>query len=117
MKTIIRKVEVEKEFYIANDGTEFEDEYKCTAYDMELLCKSFETYDEDFNRIEFESAQYVVVHSDEELDNIKKVCKFNGWVFDGLIEKGLYRYDSSWRFDRWEKVRIPLFLKDFIEFI
>ena len=117
MKTIIRKVEVEKEFYIANDDTEFEDEYECTAYDLELLCKSFETYDEDFNRIEFESATYVVVHSDEELDNIKKVCRFNGWICDGLIEKGLYRYDSSWRFDRWEKVRIPLFLKDFIEFI
>lgn len=117
MKTITRKVEIEKEFYIAKDGKEFEDEYECVAYDMKLLCDSFETYDEDFNKIEFESAKYIVVHSDEELDNIDKVCDFNGWTCDGLTETGLYRYDSSWRTDRWEKVCIPIFLKDFIEFI
>lgn len=117
MKTVVRKVEVEKEFYIANDGTEFEDEYECITYDMELLCKSFETYNKDFDRIDFESAKYIVIHSEEELDNIAKVCEYNGWTVDGLEETGLYRYDNSWRYDRWEKVRIPAFLKDFIEFI
>ena len=117
MKIIVKKIEVEKEFYVANDGTEFEDEYECTAYDMTLLCEKFETYDEDFNRTNFESAEYVVVHSDEELNDIEKVCEFNGWVYEGITETGLYKYNSSWRRDYWEKVRIPLSLKDFIEFI
>ncbi len=117
MKKIIKKVEVEKEFYIANDGTEFEDEEECVAYDMNFLCQNFETYDEDFNKINFESATYVVIHSDEELDDIERVCEFNGWTYDGLTETGLFRYNSSYRHDYWERVRVPLSLKDFIDFI
>ena len=117
MKTIIKRIEIEKEFYVANDGTEFEDEYKCVAYDMGLLYKNFEAYDEDFNRVDLGSAEYLVVHSNEELDDIKKVCIFNGWTCEGLIEIGLYKYNSYYGEECWEKIRIPISLKDFIEFI
>lgn len=117
MKTIIRKVEIEKEFYVANDGTEFEDEYECVAYDIGLLYKNFEAYDEYFNRVDLGSAVYLVVHSNEELDDIKKVCIFNGWTCEGLIEVGLYKYNGDYEEEFWEKIRIPIALKDFIEFI
>jgi hypothetical protein len=117
MKTTIRKVEIEKEFYIAKDGKEFGDEGECIDYENELNIKSIEAYDEDFNRTDFEGAIYVVIHSDEELNFICEICEYNGWTYDGLNENGLYRYNSYYRVDKWEKVKIPLFLKDFVEFI
>lgn len=117
MKAITRKVEVEKEFYIANDGKEFEDEGECLDYENEIDIKSIEAYDENFNRIDFESATYVVIHSDEEVEFIDKICDYNGWTSNGLCEVGLFRYNCNYRFDKWEKVKVPLFLKDFVEFI
>ena len=117
MKAITRKVEIEKEFYIANDGKEFDDEGECLDYENELNIKSIEAYDENFNRVDFERATYVVIHSDEELNFICEVCGYNGWTDEGLNENGLYRYNSYYRVDKWEKVKIPLFLKDFVEFI
>ena len=117
METIKRTVMREEEFYIAKDGKEFDDEIECLDYENELNIKSIEAYDEDFNRTDFEDATYVVIHSEAELNFIDKVCDYNGWTSDGLMETGLYRYNSSWRDDRWEKVKIPYFLKDFVEFI
>ena len=117
MKTITKKIEIEKEFYIADDGTEFEDEYECVAYDMELLCKNLEAYDENFNRVDLGSAEYLVVHCNDELDDIKKVCNFNGWTYYGLIEAGLYKYNNFYSKECWEKIRIPVSLQDSIEFI
>ena len=117
MKTITKKIEIEKKFYIANDGTEFEDEYECVAYDIGLLYKNFETYDADFNRVDLGIAEYLVVHSNEELDDIKEACIFNGWTCEGLIEVGLYKYNGDYGEECWEKIRFPISLKDFIEFI
>lgn len=117
MKAITRKVEVEKEFYIASDGKEFEDEGECLDYENELNIKSIEAYDENFNRIDFEGATYVVVHSNEEINFIDEVCDYNGWTSNGLCEVGLFHYNCNYRFDKWEKVKIPNFLKDFVEFI
>lgn len=117
MERITKKVLKEEEFYVAFDGKEFDNEEECRDYENELNIKSIEAYDEDFNRIDFDSATYVVIHSEAELNFIDKVCDYNGWTSDGLMETGLYRYNSSWRDDRWEKVKIPYFLKDFVEFI
>lgn len=117
MERITKMITREEEFYVAKDGKEFESEDECLDYENELNIKSIEAYDEDFNRTDFEGATYVVIHSDEELNLICDVCDYNGWTSDGLCENGLYRYNHSYRDDRWEKVKIPYFLKDFIEFI
>lgn len=117
MERITKKVLREEEFYVAFDGKEFEDEYECHDYENELNIKSIEAYDKDFNRIDFDSATYVVIHSDEEVNFIDKVCDYNGWTSEGLCEVGLFRYNNNYRDDRWEKVKIPNFLKDFVEFI
>ena len=117
MERITKMVTREEEFYVARDGKEFEDEGECLDYENELNIKSIEAYDEDFNRTYFESATYVVVHSDEELNFIDEVCDYNGWTSEGLDENGLYRYNSYYRVDKWERVKIPYFLKDFVEFI
>lgn len=117
MKTITRKVMLEKEYYIARDGKEFTDEDDCLNYENELNIKSIEAYDEDFNRVDFESATYVVIHSDEELDFICEVCDYNCWTVEGLNGYGLYRYNSHYTSEKWERVKFPYFLKDFIEFI
>lgn len=117
MKTITKMVTRKEEFYVARDGKEFDDRCECLDYENELNINSIESYDEDFNRIDFDSATYVVIHSDEELNLICDVCVYNGWTSEGLCENGLYRYSNNYRNDRWEKVKIPYFLKDFVEFI
>lgn len=117
MKTITKMITREEEFYVARDGKEFDNESKCLDYENELNIKSIEAYDEDFNRTDFEGATYVVIHSDEEVKLIDEVCDYNGWSSEGLNSCGLYHYYSSYRVDEWKKVKIPHFLKDFIEFI
>lgn len=116
MEKITREVLREEEIYIARDGKEFNDEGECLDYENELNINSIEAYDENFNKASFEGAIYVVVHSDEELNFICEVCDYNGWTCDGLNENGLYRYNSHYMGDRWERVKIPYFLKDLIEF-
>lgn len=117
MKRITKMVTREEEFYVARDGKEFDDEEECLNYENELNIKFIEAYDEDFNRTYFDSATYVVIYSDEEINLIRKVCNYNGWTSEGLNESGLYRYNCNYRNDKWEKVKIPYFLKDFVEFI
>lgn len=117
MKTITKMITREEEFYVARDGKEFSDEGECLDYENELNIKSIEAYDDNFNRTDFEGAIYVVIHSDEEVKMIDEVCDYNGWTSKGLNGYGLYRYYSSYRDDKWEKVKIPYFLKDFVEFI
>ena len=116
MEKITREVLREEEIYIARDGKEFNDEGECLDYENELDIKSIEAYDENFNRMDFEGATYVVIHSEEEIDFIDKVCDYNGWTSEGLCGVGLYHYKYHYMGDNWEKVRIPSFLKDFIEF-
>ena len=117
MEKITKMVTREEEFYVARDGKEFEDEGECLDYENELNIKSIEAYDKNFNKTDFESATYVVIHSDEELNFICEVCEYNGWTYEGFCENGLYRYNCNYRYDQWEKVKIPYFLKDFVEFI
>lgn len=117
MKTITKIVTREEEFYVAIDGKEFSDEIECLAYENKLNTKSIEAYDENFNRVNFDMAEYVVIHSDEEVELIDEVCDYNGWTSNGLCEVGLFRYNCDYRFDKWEKVKIPNFLKNFVEFI
>ena len=117
MKTIKRKVLREEEIYIARDGKEFDDEGECLDYENELNIKSIEAYDEEFNKTDFEGAAYVVIRSDEEIEFIAEVCEYNGWTSEGLDEVGLFHYNYSYRRDKWEKVIIPHFLKDLVEFI
>ena len=116
MKTITKMITREEEFYIAKDGKEFNDEGECLDYENELNIKSIEAYDKNFNKVDFEGAIYVVIRSDEEMNFIDEVCDYNGWTSEGLCELGLFRFNSDYRVDKWEKVKIPNFLKDLVEF-
>lgn len=117
MERITKIVTREEEFYVARDGKEFSDESECLYYENELNIKSLETYDENFNRVSFEYATYIVIHSDEEVNIVNEICNYNGWNSNGLCGVGFFRYNCDYRFDKWEKVKIPNFLKDFVEFI
>ena len=117
MKKITKIVTREEDLFIARDGKEFNDEGECLDYENELNIKSIEAYDKNFNKVDFERATYVVIHSDEELNLITEVCDYNGLISEGLCEVGLFRFNYDYRINKWEKVKIPYFLKDFIEFI
>lgn len=117
MKKITKIVSREEDFFIARDGKEFEDEDECLWYENELNIEAIEAYDKNFNKVDFERATYVVIHSDEELNLITEVCDYNGLTSKGLCEVGLFRFNYDCGIDKWEKVKIPYFLKDFVEFI
>jgi hypothetical protein len=117
MEAFTKKVLKEVEFYRAFDGKEFERDDECIDYEMTLKMQSIEAYDEDFERMEFEGAKYVVVHSEEEIDLIEEICDYNGWIYEGIDSVGLFRYNGERYWDRWEKVKIPHFLMPFVKLI
>ena len=117
MEAFTKKVLKEVEFYRAFDGKEFERDDECIDYEMSLKMESIEAYNDNFERMEFEGAEYFVVHSEEEIDLIEEICDYNGWTYEGINSIGLYRYSNDRYYDRWEKVKIPGTLLPFVEII
>ena len=117
MERITRKVLKEVDFYKAVDGREFETEDECFDHEMMLKMETIEAYDEDFGRMDFEGAKYIVVHSEKEINLIDEICDYNGWISDGIDSVGLYCYSTDRYYDRWEKVKIPGTLLPFVEII
>lgn len=117
MEAFTKKVLKEVEFYRAFDGKEFERDDECIDYEMSLKMKSIEAYDDDFNRTDFEGADYVVIHSDEEVALIEEICEYNDWIYEGLDSVGLFRYNNERYYERWERVIIPHFLMPFVKLI
>lgn len=117
MEAFTKEVLKEVEFYRAFDGKEFEREDECIDYEISLKMQSIEAYNENFEKTEFEGAEYVVVHSEEDIDLIEEICDYNGWTYEGINSIGLYRYSNDRYYDRWEKVKIPGALLPFVEII
>lgn len=95
--------------YIADDGKQFEDEYECERYEFQMShpnLKTIEFYDEGGEFIDnyMDDEGYcacckVVVHSNEELDDLHEMADYTGnssylditdvgeWVYDDSIEE------------------------------
>lgn len=103
MKVETRKVTVEKYIYIANDGKEFYDESACEIYEMNLVEKTIEFYDSDFEKSDLESCTYVVLKTPEEIEALKDLCRYYGISNKGISEKtGIYMYYD--RGDTWKNI-------------
>lgn len=92
MRTEYRKVTVEQEVYIADDGTEFLDEDKCQDYEFEKLRKTFECYDHEYNDADVDTAMFVNLPTEAIVKNFHEVCGVYGTVSDGVDKPGLYIY-------------------------
>lgn len=103
MRTEFKKITVEREVYIADDGTEFEDEYECEEHEFNLKCKHFTFYDAKFNVTDsLDCAFYVHLATKELVDEFAALNKWFGTTTKGLDEPGVYMYMD--RLDGWENI-------------
>lgn len=80
--------------YIADDGTEFDDEYDCREYENALSFKNFKgiMLDEDFKKTEkIEGAFYLYIPTEEDQNIFKKRSQYEG--FDYPTTYGFFRYN------------------------
>lgn len=99
MKIETRKVTVEKDVYIAEDGTEFYTEYDCERHDVKLIEKSLKFYTRKFVECDLESCTYVYLKTADDVLRLISLCDFEGIATDGLTDVGVYVYDNH--SDRW----------------
>lgn len=104
MRTEFKKITVEREVYIADDGTEFEDEDDCQGYEFNLKLKKFTMYGQKLNETDsLDYATYVYLGTKELVDEYAALCKYYGITFLGLNEPGLYMY-TEWMGCRWSNI-------------
>lgn len=100
MKKETRKVTVEQEVYIAEDGKEFDDEDDCLSHERDLLEEKLEFYKRDLTNGTLENCSYVYVKSAEDVANLLTLCDMDGIAISGLSNKpGVYMYSN--RGDYW----------------
>lgn len=98
--------------YIADDGTIFDDEYECEAYELTLkvgkAMQSNETafYDEEGKPTTFEKAIFIAVNSAEGYDALRMLSDYHGMSIPQIdedevftAEGRLFQYDE--RSDGW----------------
>ena len=99
MKTEIRKVTVEQEVYIAEDGTVFTDENECVDHEYNILLKTFECFDQNYKPTDIESCCFLKIAYDDAVNNFKQVCEYIGITSKGVDKRGIYLYsdyDDCW---------------------
>ena len=95
MKTEIRKITIDREVYIAEDGREFENEGSCELYEMQLLEKRFKMYDiHVLETNDIESCFYVKLDTQEDVDAFITCDAYNDMTTDGLEGPGVYFYNE-----------------------
>lgn len=88
-----RKIEIEKEIYIAPDGKEFESEDECEEYEPRLSTKSTIMYDHKFNKTnDLDACHYVRLPSPAAVNAFLKLCAYDGIYTRGIDQPGLYMY-------------------------
>lgn len=105
--------------YIADDGTEFDNEFDCEHYEeikRHNKINDVEVYDADDNRVLFDSvyndafynnAEKIIIHTEEEVEDILWLAEYTGWCeFEQLTSVGTWvRRQEGWNgAGIWEKV-------------
>lgn len=102
MKTETKEITVSRTVYIADDGREFVDRDDCEGYEMKLLEKSIACYNDKFEKTSFETCTYVVLVTDQDVENIELVCEYFGYCAEGFDGPGLYMYyDGYSKNEHW----------------
>ena len=90
-------------FYIADDGTQFDDEFECTIYEMKMnypCLDNIEIFDDKGYRLEdvfddntYDNSYTVVVHTEEEVKGLREVAHYFGWCeWETITEEGAWRW-------------------------
>ena len=105
MKVETREITITKEVYVADDGTEFVSEDECKLYEITLAESKLAFYDGNYEKADFESCTYVKLITDEDVENMHKVCEYNGVSSEGIRGPGLYMYVNAFaNRDYWANI-------------
>lgn len=89
--------------YIADDGTQFDDEFECEDYEWKLNhphLKDVRCYDKDGNELKnifsentYGYSQKIIVPTDEAARDLQELSKYTGYCYYGHIaESGTWVY-------------------------
>lgn len=101
MKIETRKVTVEQEVYIANDGQEFDNEDDCLSHERDLLKECIDFYDDELEDSDIHNCRYVKLDTPKSVRSLILICKLEGYPSQGLDEHKLGVYMYTDRLDRW----------------
>ena len=104
-----KKFVITKDIFVACDGTEFEDEDACIDYEFNIRSRKLACYDENFNRVDLDSCDYVAAVNDELLKLFLDLCDHKGYCAKGIDGVGLYKYMAEC--DNW--INISQIMTDF----
>jgi len=99
-----RKVTIEKEVYIASDGTEFENEDLCEGHEYTLIENRLRFYDKEYRRCSLDVCDYVYLTSKEEISDLLSLCAWTGITSQGIESEGLY----LWHDEEWINISEPV---------
>ena len=96
MKTSTKTITIEKEIYIAEDGTEFDDQDDCEAYEYRLVGKRLKMYKYSFSPCQsIEDCCYVKLDTETDVQAFIDLCKYDGISHKGVTTPGLYMYSEG----------------------
>ena len=92
--------------YIADDGTEFDDEIDCENYEWKLKhphlndVHIFDEHDNEFKNI-FEEASYdystkIIITTEEALKDFQEFAKYTGFIcYENIDKVGEWKFDDN----------------------
>lgn len=95
MKIEMREIIINREVYIANDGTEFDDYDECAGYEIELLEKTLSFYDEQLNESTLNGCLFVKLATRKDVDAFIALCEWHGITARGIADEGVYSYSEA----------------------
>ena len=96
MKISTKQITVEKEIYIAEDGTEFDDQDHCEAYENSLIGKRLKMYSYDYSPCEsVDECCYAKLGTEEDVQAFVDLCEYDGISHRGITTPGLYMYSEG----------------------
>lgn len=96
MRTETKQIIIEQAVYVADDGTEFDDEDDCRAYEFRLIGKRLKMYDYSSDPCSsVDSCWYVKFDTVEDVMSFIELCKFDGISYRGVDVPGVYMYTEG----------------------
>lgn len=97
MRTEFRKVTVDQQVYIAEDGKEFTDHTKCRNHEIYLLEQVVELYTDEFERCDLHTATFLNINNAEDVKNFKLLSNYCGMTDKGIDDTpGVYMWNNGW---------------------
>lgn len=92
MKVETREVTIKQSVYISCDDKVFMSEDECCYHEYELCKAKLQCYDDNCNKCEFDSCVYVKLITEDDVNDLKAVCRYDRLDTEGIKGVGIYMY-------------------------